>query len=125
MTAVDEIRLLLEAKARALVARRAGELDALIHSDFIYVNAGGRTFDKAGYIETYCTSGRVVFTQQRFANLVVRLVDDFAVATLLIDDELKIDGRMATGRYQSLCVFSHSHGHWLWAAGQTMAAGAA
>ena len=125
MTAVDEIRLLLEAKAQALVARKAGDLDALIHSDFVYVNAGGRTFDKAGYIKTYCTSGRVVFTEQRLADLVVRLVDDFAVATLLIDDELRIDERMVRGRYQSLCVFSHSSGRWLWAAGQTMTAGAA
>jgi len=125
MTAVDEVRLLLEAKARALVARKAGDLDVLIHRDFVYVNAGGRNFDKAGYIDTYCTSGRVVFTQQRFANLVVRLVDDFALATLLIEDELKIDERIVSGRYQSLCVFSHASGRWLWAAGQTMTTAAA
>jgi len=120
MAAADEVRLVLEAKAQALVARKARDLDALIHSDFVYVNAGGRTFDKAGYIETYCTSGKMVFTQQQFANLTVKLIDDFAVATLLINDELRIEERMVSGRYQSLCVFSHSLGRWLWAAGQTM-----
>jgi len=125
MTALNEIRLLLEAKARALVARKAEDLDALIHRDFVYVNAGGRTFGKAGYIDAYCTSGRVVFTRQRFADLDVRLVDGIAVATLLIDDELRIGGRVALGRYRSLCVFGHASGRWLWIAGQTMPAGTA
>ena len=115
---------MLEAKAEALVARQAGDLDALIHDDFVYVNAGGRTFDKAGYIEVYCTSGRVVFTQQRIANLTVKPIDSFAVATLSIDDEFRIDGRLVNGRYHSLCVFSQSSGRWLWTAGQTMAIGA-
>ncbi len=125
MTALDDIQLLLEAKARALVARNAGDLDALIHTDFLYVNAGGQTFDKAGYIETYCTSGRVVFMQQRFANLVVKLVGDAAIATLLLDDELRIDERTVNGRYRSLCMFSQFSGRWLWIAGQTMSVGTA
>ncbi|MBW6396824.1 nuclear transport factor 2 family protein [Roseomonas sp. HJA6] len=125
MTALDEIRLLLEAKAHALVARRAEDLNALIHRDFVYVNAGGRAFDKAGYVDTYCTSGKVVFTQQRFADLDVRLVDGIAIATLLIHDEFRIDGRMVTGRYRSLCIFGHGLGRWLWIAGQTMPVGTA
>jgi hypothetical protein len=124
MAAVDEIRLVLEAKAEALVARKAMDLDALIHSDFVYVNAGGRTFDKAGYIEAYCTSGKVVFTQQRFSNLSVKLIDDFAVVTVSINDEFRIGERMVSGRYESLCVFSQSSGRWRWAAGQTMTVGA-
>lgn len=125
MTALDAIRLLLEAKAQALVARNAAELEALIHNDFVYVNAGGRRFGKADYVETYCTSGRVVFTQQRLADLEVRLVDDVALATLLIEDDLRIDRRVVCGRYRSLCVFSHASGRWLWIAGQTMTAAAA
>ncbi|MDN3563138.1 nuclear transport factor 2 family protein [Paeniroseomonas aquatica] len=112
---------MLEAKAEALVARQASHLDVLIHDDFVYLNAGGRSFDKAGYIEAYCTSGRVVFTQQRIANLTVKSIDSFAVATLSINDELRVDGRAVSGRYHSLCVFSQSSGRWLWAAGQTMA----
>ncbi len=125
MTPVDEIRLVLEAKAAALVARNAIDLGALIHSDFVYVNASGRRFDKAGYIETYCTSGKVVFAEQRFANLEIKLIDDFAVATLSINDELRIGERMVSGRYKSLCVFSRSSGRWRWTAGQTMATGTA
>ena len=125
MVLADEIRLLLEAKAEALVARKAEDLDALIHDDFVYVNAGARIFDKASYIETYCTSGRVVFTQQRFTDLSVKVIGDCAVATLSINDELRIDERVVSGRYQSLCVFSRFSGRWFWAAGQTMTIGTA
>jgi len=125
MTTEVEIRRVLEAKAAALIAGQAARLDDLIHSDFIYVNAGGRTFDKAGYIEFYCTSGKVVFMQQQIADLAVKLIDSFAVATLSIHDELRIQGRMVSGHYRSLCVFSQTSGQWRWTAGQTMATGAA
>lgn len=124
MRMVDEIRVVLEAKAEALVARQAGHLDALLHDDFVYVNAGGRTFSKATYIEAYCTSGRVVFVHQGISDLTVKLINSFVVATFSINDELRIDGRAVRGRYRSLCVFSQSAGRWLWAAGQTMAVGA-
>ena len=123
MAPADEIRLLLEARAEALVARQAGTLGALLHDDFVSVNAGGRRFDKAGYIDTDCTSGRVAFRRQRFSELTVTPVVNFAVGTLSIDDEFIIDGRLVSGRYQSLCVFARRAGRWLWAGGQTMNAG--
>ena len=124
MATVDEIQAVLDAKAEALVARQAGHLGALLHDDFLYVNAGGQTFDKASYIEAYCTSGKVVFTHQGISDLTVKLIDGFVVATLSLNDELRIDGRAVSGRYRSLCVFSQSAGRWLWTAGQTMAFGA-
>lgn len=120
MAIEDEIRTVLEAKAEALVAQHAGNMDGLIHNDFIYVNSGGRTFDKAGYIETTCTSGKMVFKQQRITDLTVKLIGSSAVATFSIDDEFTIEGREVSGRYRSLCVFSQFSGHWLWIAGQTM-----
>lgn len=125
MTIADEIRRLLEAKARALVGRQAGVLAALLHDNFVYVNAGGRTFDRAGYVETYCNSGRIVFTRQGIADLAVRQIDNVVVATLRIDDDLEIDGRAVSAQYQSLCLFTPSARRWLWAAGQTMKAGSA
>ena len=125
LTPADEIRFVLEAKAAPLVARNANGLAALIHPDFLYVNASGRVFDKAGYIDAFCASGRIVFTEQRFSDLDIKLIDNFAIATLGIEDELKIGVRMVSGRYTSLCVFSRSSARWQWAAGQTMTVGAA
>ncbi len=120
----DQIRDILLAKADALVRRASDDLAALIHADFVYVNAGGRIFDKAGYVETYCASGKVVFRAQEFEDLDVRSFDGFAVATMILRDSFSAGGRDVAGRFRSLCVFSRVDGRWLWVAGQTMAASA-
>lgn len=105
-----------------MVRRSAATLDALIHDDFVYVNAGGIRFDKSGYIETYCTSGKVVFREQQIDDLSVREFPGFAVATLTVRDQFSAGGRDVRATYGSLCVFADVNGKWLWAAGQTMPA---
>ena len=52
-----------------MVRRSTETLAALIHDDFVYVNASGTRFDKIAYVETYCTSGRVVFLEQQIEDL--------------------------------------------------------
>jgi len=123
MMAIDLIRELLSAKADALVRGAADDLAALIHPDFVYVNASGVTLDKAGYIQTYCSSGKVVFSEQQFSDLVARQFDGFIVATLIVRDRFSVGGRDVAGTYRSLCVFSNAGERWQWVAGQTMAAG--
>ena len=118
----DAIRQVLVAKAEAMVRRSAGTLAALLHDDFVYVNASGTRFDKAGYVETYCTSGKVVFHEQRIDDLSVREFPGFAVATLTVHDRFSAGGRDVQASYRSLCVFADANGKWLWAAGQTMPA---
>lgn len=103
--------------------RATDELAVLLHPDFIYVNASGKTFDKAGYLDTYSASGKVIFTEQQFSGLEVRQFTGFAVATLTVHDKFTTGERDVSATYRSLCVFSNAEGRWLWAAGQTMAAG--
>jgi hypothetical protein len=119
---VHEVRQILEAKAEALIRRQSDGLEALLHPDFVYVNARGTTFDKAGYIDTYCASGKVVFAEQQISDLHVKPFAGFAVATFTASDRFTADGRAVSTTYRSLCVFSHIEGRWLWAAGQTMVA---
>jgi hypothetical protein len=119
----DEIRALLAAKADALVRRSPAALDTLIDPRFVYVNASGMTFDKAAYIDVYCTSGKVVFSEQRVSDLVVRPFGDFAIATFIVNDRFTTAGRIVSGRYRSFCVFSRAEERWHWAGGQTMSAG--
>ncbi|HYC65269.1 MAG TPA: nuclear transport factor 2 family protein, partial [Reyranellaceae bacterium] len=82
----DDIRAVLAAKADALARRSADDIAALLHPDFVYVTAGGYKFDKAGYIENGCTSGRLVFRSQKVRELDVRQFGDAAVATMVLDD---------------------------------------
>jgi len=77
----EEIRAVLTAKADALLQRSADAMAALLHPDFVYVNAGGYKLDKAQYIENGCTSGRFVFRSQKVSELDIRLLGDVAVAT--------------------------------------------
>ncbi len=106
MSIGGQIRALLLAKADAIVRRAADRLDGLIHPDFVYVNAAGRTFDKAGYIETYCTSGKIAFEEQRFSNLSVQASPGDAEATFIAHDIFVVDGQRIAATYQSLCVFA-------------------
>lgn len=121
--AVEEIRRILVAKADAVVRRSAIDLLALIHDDFVYVNASGTRFDKASYVETYCTSGKVVFRSQQIDDLVVQSFPGFAVATMVLHDQFVAVGRDVQATYRSLGVFAGVQGKWLWAAGQTMNSG--
>ena len=110
MSATDRVAKLLEAKADALVRRSAEDLAALLHPDFVYVNAGGFKFDKAGYIYFGCTSGKIVFSEQKFSALEVKPFAGFAVATMILHDRFTSQGRLVAATYRSLCVFSVSAG---------------
>jgi hypothetical protein len=116
----DEIRIVLAAKADALVRRSADDLTTLLHPDFVYVNASGRKLDKAAYIDVGCISGRLIFRDQQVSELDVRQFDDFAVATMLLNDRFVFEGKEVSETFRSLCVFSKKAGHWQWIAGQTM-----
>jgi hypothetical protein len=116
----DDIRRVLEAKADAVIRRAPGALDALLDPGFTYLNASGRSLDKAGYIETYCVSDQVIFLAQEVTGLQVTPHDGFAIAILTLHDRFRVHDRVIDGDYRSLCVFRMTEGRWRWLAGQTM-----
>src|SRR4029077_20182474 len=113
----EEISAVLAAKASALLRRSAADMAALLHPDFVYVNAGGYKLNKSEYIEVGCTSGKMVFRSQKVSELEVRQVGDCAVATMVLDDQYALDGREITATFRSLCIFTRKDGRWLWSAG--------
>jgi ketosteroid isomerase-like protein len=117
-----EIGRVLVAKTEAIVERAAAKLDALIHPDFVYVNAAGRTFSKESYIDTYCLSGRIVFAEQRISNLTVQKSGGVVEAAFVAHDRFVVDGQTIEATYQSLCVFIADPKGWQWIAGQTRTA---
>jgi hypothetical protein len=116
---IEEIRAAVAAKTSALIRRSADDMAALIHPDFLYVTAGGKTLTKADYIDV-AVNGRFVYHGQQVRELEVRLFGTTAVASMLMDDSYAIEGREVTETFYGLSVYSWIDGRWLWAAGQTM-----
>jgi Domain of unknown function (DUF4440) len=116
---IEEIRAVVEAKSRALVRRSEDEIGVLIHSDFLYVTAGGKTLSKADYIDVAIT-GKFIYQDQKVSELEVRLHGTTAVATMILEDRYTIDDREIIATFHGLSVFTWTDGRWLWVAGQTM-----
>jgi hypothetical protein len=116
---IEEIRAAIAAKSNALVSRSADELTTLIHPNFLFVTAGGKTLTKADYIDV-SVKGRFVYHSQQVRDLEVRLFGTSAVASMLQDDHYAMEGREVSETFYALCVFTYTDGRWLWAAGQTM-----
>lgn len=116
---IEEIRAAVAAKSSALVRRSADDLAGLIHPDFLYVTAGGKSLTKADYVDV-AVNGRFVYHDQQVRELEVRLFGTTAVASMLIDDQYEIEGREVAETFYGLSVFTWTDGRWLWAAGQTM-----
>ena len=116
---IEEIRAAVAAKTSALIRRSADDMAVLIHPDFLYVTAGGKTLTKADYVDV-AVNGRFVYQGQQVRELEVRLFGTTAVASMLIDDQYEIEGRPVSETFYGLSVFSWTDGRWLWAAGQTM-----
>jgi hypothetical protein len=116
---IEEIRAAVAAKSSALVRRSADDLAVLIHPDFLYVTAGGKTLTKADYVDV-AVNGRFVYHDQQVRELEVRLFGTTAVASMLIDDKYAIEGREVSETFYGLSVFGWIDGRWIWVAGQTM-----
>lgn len=116
---IEEIRAAVAAKSSALVRRSAEDMAALIHPDFLYVTAGGKTLTKADYIDV-AVNGRFVYHDQQVRELEVRLFGTTAVASMVMDDRYAIEGREVSETFLGLSVFGWVDGRWLWVAGQTM-----
>lgn len=116
---IEEIRAAVMAKSKALVRRSADEIGALIHSDFLYVTAGGKTLTKADYIDV-AINGKLVYRDQRISDLEVRLFGTTAVASMITHDRYLIDDREVSASFHALSVFNYMDGRWLWVGGQTM-----
>ncbi|MGE0719909.1 MAG: nuclear transport factor 2 family protein [Alphaproteobacteria bacterium] len=124
MGVASDIGAALRAKAAALAGRDPHRLAALIDPDFVYVNAMGRRFDRAAYVDTYGGGGPVRFLAQEVEDLEVRDLDGFAIATMRLRDRFEHEGGTFAGSFRSFCVFRRTAAGWLWCGGQTMAAGA-
>lgn len=121
MPILDEIAAVLAAKAEALTRPAPDELEAMIHPDFLYVNARGTNFTRPTYVDTYCRSGKIRFEKQRVTDLEARLLRETAIASYLVHDRYTTNGIEVAATYVATAMFTRVDGRWLWAVGQTRA----
>lgn len=121
MKTLDEIAAVLSAKAEALTRPSPEHLEALIHPDFLYVNARGTNFTKQSYVDVYCRSGKIKFAKQRVTDLEARLLRDTAIASYLVHDHYTTNGIEVAQTYVSTAMFTKVDDRWLWSMGQTKA----
>lgn len=118
--AYDEIEVILNLKANALIRRDEETLRNILNVNFTYINANGDVFNKEDYIKAYCTSGSVIFIDQKIKDMMMKLFNGFAICTMIINDTLMVKGVPVLGNYFSLSVFSLEFESWQWVAGQTV-----
>ena len=116
---IVEIRAAIAAKSSALVRRSADDVAALIHPDFLFVTAGGKTLTKADYIDV-AIRGKFIYHNQQVSELEVRLFGTTAVASMVTHDQYVIDDREVSASFYALSVFIWTDERWLWVGGQTM-----
>jgi uncharacterized protein DUF4440 len=116
----DQIRDVIVGKANALIRKDADHLAALLHPDFLYVNARGMSFDKGSFIESFCLSTDLRFERQDVAELQVRTFPGFAAAAMILHETFFFEAKTTSASYRSFCIFPNIAGRWCWAGGQTM-----
>jgi ketosteroid isomerase-like protein len=114
------IEAILRAKAAALVARSADAMAALLDRDFVYVNAGGRRVDAAGYLAAFTGDGPLRFQSQDISDLQVTEHEGFAIATMTLHDVFDTPQGHFDGHLRSMAVFRRTPQGWRWSGGQTM-----
>jgi hypothetical protein len=103
------------------LVRRDGPLfEALLHPEFVYVNARGNHIARDFYIANYVVAPAFVWKNQSIRDLAVTDFGQFAVATMVVEDTVSVDETQRTGVYRSIYVFGRDADRWLWCAAQTM-----
>ena len=121
MKTLDEIAAVLSAKSEALTRPSPKDLEALIHPDFLYVNARGTNFTKQTYVDAYCRSGKIKFSKQRVTDLETRLLRDTAIASYLVHEHYTANGIEVAQTFVSTAMFTKVDDRWLWSKGQAKA----
>ena len=117
---MDQIRDVIVGKANALIRKDADHLAALLHPDFLYVNARGMSFDRASFIASFCLSTDLRFERQDVAKLQVNAFPGFAAAAMILHETFFFEAKTTSASYRSFCIFPNIAGRWYWAGGQTM-----
>jgi len=110
---INEIEEAEAVRGRALVSRDWAELAALLSEDLVHIHATGLIDDKAAYLEGVKT--KLDFLKVERISLAVRVRDDWAIATGVLNQAVRIKGPETVVEFQAATtqVWTRSNGRWV------------
>ena len=111
----DEVLMVAELRAAALVAAEPDRLRRLLHPEFRWTSHRGDRLDREGYVRTNTRDLRWV--RQRLEDPEVTVVGDTAILLCTAHDTLVRDGTELSLRMPVTQVWVRAHKGWVYLAG--------
>jgi hypothetical protein len=105
-------------RADALAAQDWAVVEAQLHEDFVYTNSLGERMMKQGYL-AFLRDGPLRWNRQWLEDILVTVVDDTAVVTGLVFDDVVVDGQDHVLTFTTTQTYTRVDGQWRYLAGQT------
>ena len=115
MNQADEVLIVAELHAGALVAREPDRLRRLLHPEFAWTSHRGERQDREGYVRV--NTREVHWVKQRLEDPEVTVVDDTAILLCTAHDTVVRDGAESTLRLPVTQVWVRAHRGWVCLAG--------
>ena len=115
MNQADEVLIVAELHAGALVAREPDRLRRLLHPEFSWTSHRGERLDREGYVRV--NTRDVQWVKQRLEDPEVTVVDDTAILLCTVHDTVVRDGVETTLRLPVTQVWVRAHRGWVCLAG--------
>ena len=117
MNQADEVLMVAELRASALVAGEPDRLRRLLHPEFRWTSHNGERLDREGFVRVNTRELRWV--KQRLEDPEVTVVDDTALLLCTTHDTVVRDGVEQTFIMPVTQVWVRSHKSWVCLAGHT------
>lgn len=115
MNQADEVLMVAEMRATALVAGEPDRLRRLLHPEFRWTSHRGERLDREGYVRV--NTREVRWVKQRLEDPEVTVVDDTAILLCTAHDTVERDGVASEVRVAVTQVWVRAHKSWVLLAG--------
>ena len=115
---MEDVLAAARARGAALSAQDWAAFDALLHAQFVYVNAQGIRLARAEYIG-FVRDGPLRWREQRLEDAHVVVDEPVAVLTGRVVDDVEVDGEPYELRFVTTQTYVRADGSWLYLAGHT------
>ena len=115
MNQADEVLIVAELRAAALVSGEPDRLRRLLHPEFSWTSHRGERLDREGYVRV--NTHECKWLKQRLEDPEVTVVDDTAILLCTVHDTVVRDGVETTLRMPVTQVWVRAHRGWVCLAG--------